>query len=56
MRKFYIGQGLRDAAKLFGDRLLEKIFAMNSAVLARYIDSKEEVSGIIQEIQAEVGR
>lgn len=55
--KFYIGQGLRqDTAKLFGDRLLEKTFATTSAVLARYIDSKEEISSIIQEIQAEVVR
>jgi hypothetical protein len=55
--KFYIGQGLRqDAAKLFGDRLLEKTFATTSAVLARHIDSKEEISSIIQEIQAEVVR
>lgn len=51
--KFYIGQGLRqDAAKLFGDRLLET----TSTVLARHIDSKEEISNILQEIQAEVTR
>ncbi|GBO54626.1 hypothetical protein APA_2573 [Pseudanabaena sp. lw0831] len=55
--KFYIGQGLRqDAAKLFSDRLLEKTFATTSAVLARHIDSKEEISIIIREIQAEVVR
>jgi hypothetical protein len=53
--KFYIGQGLRqDAAKLFSDRLLEKTFATTSTVLARHIDSKEEISTILQEIQAEV--
>lgn len=51
--KFYIGQGLRqDAAKLFGDRLLET----TSAVLARHINSQEEISNILQEIQAEVAR
>lgn len=55
--KFYIGQGLRqDAAKLFSDRLLEKTFATTSTVLARHIDSKEEISTILQEIQAEVIR
>lgn len=55
--KFYIGQSLRqDAAKLFSDRLLEKTFATTSAVLARHIDSKEEISTILQEIQAEITR
>lgn len=51
--KFYIGQSLRqDLAKLFGDRLLET----TSAVLARHLDSKEEISNILQEIQTEVTR
>ena len=49
--KFYIGQSLRqDLSKSFGDHLLET----TSAVLARHIDSKEEISNILQEIQAEV--
>lgn len=49
--KFYVGQGLRqDLAKMFGDRIIEK----TSQVLSRHIDSKEEISTIIQEIQGEI--
>jgi hypothetical protein len=45
--KFYIGQGLRqDAAQLYADRVLE----MTAEVLARHLDSKEEVAAILQEI------
>lgn len=55
--KFYIGQGLRqDVAKLFNDRLLEKTLETTSVVLARHLDSKQEISNILAEIQAEVTR
>ncbi|MCC3446361.1 MULTISPECIES: hypothetical protein [unclassified Microcoleus] len=51
--KFYIGQGLReDLTKLFSDRLLEA----TAQVLARHLDSEEEVSTIIREIQSETAR
>jgi len=51
--KFYIGKGLRqDMAELFGDRLLKT----TSIVLARHINSQEEISNILQEIQAELTR
>jgi len=49
--KFYVGQGLRqDLARMFGDRVIEK----TAQVLSRHIDSKEEISTIIQEIQGEI--
>ncbi|MBC1241407.1 hypothetical protein [Nostoc sp. 2RC] len=48
--KFYIGQSLRqDLAKVFSERVLES----TAEVLARHIESKEEILTIIQEIQAE---
>jgi hypothetical protein len=48
--KFYIGQNLRqDLAKLFSERVLES----TAQVLARHIQSEEEILTIIQEIQAE---
>ncbi|MEH2123035.1 helix-turn-helix domain-containing protein [Nostoc sp.] len=48
--KFYIGQSLRqDLAKFFSERVLES----TAEVLARHIESKEEILTIIQEIQAE---
>ncbi|MEH2409091.1 hypothetical protein [Nostoc sp.] len=48
--KFYIGQSLRrDLAKLFSERVLES----TAEVLARHIESEEEILTIIQEIQAE---
>ena len=48
--KFYIGQSLRqDLAKLFSERVLES----TAQVLARHIESKEEILTIIQEIRAE---
>ncbi|NJM70124.1 MAG: hypothetical protein HC862_07755 [Scytonema sp. RU_4_4] len=48
--KFYIGQGLRqDLAKLFADRVLEA----TAQVLAKHIESEEEISCMIQEIRAE---
>ncbi len=51
--KFYIGQGLRqDLAKLFSDRVLET----TAQVLARHIQSEDEILAIIQEIQTETTR
>ena len=51
--KFYIGQGLRqDLSKLFADRVLET----TAQVLARHIESEEEISTILREIQAETTR
>ena len=51
--KLYIGQGLRqDLAKLFADRVLETA----AQVLTRHIQSEEEVSAIIREIQVEAVR
>ena len=48
--KFYIGQGLRhDLARFFGDQVLETM----AQVLKRHIQSEEEVSSIIREIQRE---
>lgn len=48
--KFYIGQGLRqDLAKLFGDRVLET----TEQVLARHMQSEEEISSILREIRSE---
>jgi hypothetical protein len=47
--RFYIGQGLRqDLAKLFGDRVLKT----TEEILAKYIQSDEEVSTIMREIRA----
>ena len=49
--KFYIGQGLRhDLARLFGDRVLKT----TEHVLARYMQSQEEVFSILREIRSEV--
>ena len=51
--KFYIGQGLRqDLAKLFSNRVLEA----TAQVLARHIQSAEEISDILQEIRSETSR
>ncbi|BAB76518.1 hypothetical protein ACN23B_24180 [Anabaena sp. FACHB-709] len=48
--RFYIGQSLRqDLAKLFSERVLES----TAQVLARHIQSEDEVLTIIREIQAE---
>lgn len=48
--KFYIGQGLRqDLETLFSNRLLEA----TAQVLARHIESEEEISTIIQEIRTQ---
>ena len=50
LMKFYLGQGLRqDLSWLFADRVFEK----TAQVLAQHIQSEEEVSIILQEIQAE---
>lgn len=46
--KFYVGQGLRqDLARLFGDRILETA----AEVLAKHLQSEEEVSAILEEIR-----
>jgi hypothetical protein len=51
--KFYIGQGLRqDNSKLFADRVLET----TANVLARHLQSEEEISSIIREIRVEAVR
>ncbi|HAA27627.1 MAG TPA: hypothetical protein DCE56_08085 [Cyanobacteria bacterium UBA8553] len=51
--KIYIGQCLRqDLAKLFSNRVLEA----TAQVLARHIQSEEEISTIIQEIRSETTR
>ncbi len=48
--KFYIGQGLRqDLANLFSHRVLEA----TAQVLARHIQSEQEISDILQEIRSE---
>lgn len=48
--KFYIGQGLRqDLSKLYADRVIE----MTEHVLARHLQSQEEISAIMQEIRVE---
>jgi hypothetical protein len=51
--KLYIGQSLRqDLAKLFSNRVLEA----TAQVLARHLQSEEEISTIIQEIRDETTR
>ena len=46
--KFYIGQGLRyDVAQHFGDHLLKTA----EQILAKHIQSEEELSSIIREIR-----
>jgi hypothetical protein len=46
--KFYIGQGLRqDLSRLFADRVLDTA----AEVLAKHLQSQEEVSTIIREIR-----
>ncbi|WP_293122369.1 hypothetical protein [Microcoleus sp. bin38.metabat.b11b12b14.051] len=51
--KFYIGQCLReDLAKVFSERLLDK----TAQVLARHLESADEISTILREIQAETAR
>lgn len=48
--KFYIGQNLRqDLAKIFSERVLES----TAQVLARHIQSEDEVLSILREIQAD---
>lgn len=47
--KFYIGQGLReDLARQYSDQVLET----TAEVLAKHIDSEEEVSAILREIRS----
>lgn len=51
--KFYIGQGLRsDLTKAFSERLLDT----TAQVLARHLNSEEEISTIMREIKAETAR
>ena len=51
--KLYIGQGLRqDIARLFGTRVLET----TETVLARHLQSEEEIRSIIREIRTETER
>jgi hypothetical protein len=51
--KFYVGQGLRqDISRLFSEKVLET----TAQVLARHIQSEEEISTIIREIQVETGK
>lgn len=48
--KLYIGQGLReDLAKSFSNRLLEA----TAEVLAKHINSKAEISDILEEIRTQ---
>jgi hypothetical protein len=48
--RLYVGQGLRqDISKLFAERVLET----TAHVLARHIQSEEEISSIIREIRVE---
>jgi hypothetical protein len=48
--KFYVGQGLRqDLAKLFSNHVLET----TAQVLARHIQSEEEIAHILAEIRSE---
>jgi hypothetical protein len=51
--KFYVGQGLRqDISRLFSEKVLET----TAQVLARHIQSEEEISTILREIQVEAGK
>ena len=48
--KLYIGQGLRhDVAQFFGDQVLDT----TAHVLARHLQSEEEVASIMREIREE---
>jgi uncharacterized protein len=48
--KFYVGQGLRhDLSRLFGYKVLETA----AHVLARHIESEQEVSSILREIRSQ---
>jgi hypothetical protein len=50
LMKLYIGSGLRqDTSRLFSERIMET----TARVLARHIDSEEERSAILREIQGE---
>lgn len=50
LMKFYIGQGLRqDLARLYSDRVMDR----TAEVLARHLQSQDEVSAIIREIRDE---
>jgi hypothetical protein len=48
--KYYVGQGLRqDISKIFAEQLMNK----TAEVLARYINSEEEICQILEEIKSE---
>ena len=50
LMKLYVGQGLRqDLARRFGERLLES----TASVLSRHLESEQEISAILREIQLE---
>ena len=50
LMKLYVGQGLRqDLVKRFGERLLES----TASVLSRHLESEQEISAILREIQLE---
>ena len=50
LMKLYIGQGLRqELSKRFGERVLES----TASVLARHLESEQEVNSILREIQLE---
>ncbi len=50
LMKLYVGHGLRqDLAKRFGERLLES----TASVLSRHLESEQEISAILREIQLE---
>ena len=50
--KYYIGQGLwQDLSRLYSERVLET----TAQVLSKHIQSKEEVSTILNEIRAAAG-
>ena len=53
LMKLYVGQGLRqDMAKRFGERLLES----TASVLSRHLESEQEISAILREIQLETAQ
>lgn len=53
LMKLYVGQGLRqDLAKRFGERLLES----TASVLSRHLESEQEISAILREIQLETAQ
>lgn len=48
LMKLYVGQGLRqDLARQFSDRVLD----LTASVLARHVESEEEIAAILQELR-----